>query len=103
MVVTFGMRQYIFFWLGVYVEKLLIWIPYPTYVVYMYMYVLLCNITYMYMYLSDLTRIMFKIENVEVEENKGSAEVCLMLSSPTPIALNVDVTSIASGSATGEN
>ena len=66
---------------------------------------LLCTITYMYMYLfiSDLARIMFKIESDDVVENRGSAEVCLMLSSPTSTALNVNVTSIASGSATGEN
>ena len=46
---------------------------------------------------------MFKTKNFEVVENRGLADVCLMLSSPTSTALNVDVTSIASGSATGEN
>ena len=68
-------------------------------------YPLLCTITYMYMYLfiSDLARIMFKTESDDVVENRGSAEVCLELSSPTSTALNVNVTSIASGSATGEN
>ena len=46
---------------------------------------------------------MFKAENVEVVENSGLAEVCLMLNRPTSTALNVDVTSIDTGSATGEN
>ena len=46
---------------------------------------------------------MFKVDNVEVVENSGLAEVCLVLNRPTSTALNVDVTSIASGSATGEN
>ena len=54
-------------------------------------------------FVSDLIRIMFKTENVEVVENRGLAEVCLMLSNSTSTALNVNVTSIASGSATGEN
>ena len=55
------------------------------------------------MCISDLTRIMFKAQNVEVKENEGLAEVCLMLSRPTPTALSVNVSSMASGSATGED
>ena len=46
---------------------------------------------------------MFKIDNVDVVESSGLAEVCLMLDRPRSTALNVDVTSIDSGSATGEN
>ena len=46
---------------------------------------------------------MFKVDKIEVVENSGLAEVCLMLNRQTATALNVDVTSIASGSATGEN
>ena len=46
---------------------------------------------------------MLKSGDVKVVENRGLVEVCLMLSRPTPTALNVNVTSIASGSATGEN
>ena len=54
-------------------------------------------------FISDFTRIVFKVEDVEVVENTDLAEVCLMLNRPTSTALNVDVTSIDSGSVTGEN
>ena len=53
--------------------------------------------------ISDLTQIMLKAGDVEVMENRGLVEVCLMSNNPTSTALNVNVTSIASGSATGEN
>ena len=64
------------------------------------MYILLCDRD---VFISDLTQIIFKIDRVEVVESSGLAEVCLMLNRPTSTALNVNVTSIASGSATGEN
>ena len=56
-----------------------------------------------YVFILDVIRIMLKASYVDVVENSGLAKVCLMLNRPTSTALNVDVTSVPSGSATGEN